>query len=309
MSGSQERRSIAYFPPATADPSLPAAGNAWFLAEDFHNGLMPFRSLRGDASTFRVDVVPEDSELAGWVAGLLGARSPRAYELEDATCSFIRDVGQWLALSGEVFFEISETTTDGKPTVALLKLPPGRVTRILSRYVQWVPSHLQAQHGRCVVVPAASIWHVRLPKELGSPRRHRRMMRQLSNASGIGPPFTFEDGQFGATVPGYDFSAYHRAIDAEVEHLTRRWGGIPRLHVVKGATEYYFFERHAQWSRTQALVREHVIGEINVLFHRLRPHCRLVVDGLPTSAELLDVTTRLRKGEVGFAEVRNATRL
>jgi hypothetical protein len=119
----------------------------------------------------------------------------------------------------------------------------------------------------------------------------------------------YEDGQLGGSVPGYDFSAYDRAVDAEVEHLTRGWGGIPRLHVVKGATEYYFFERHVQWSWAQALVREHVIDELNALLHRLGTASRLVVHGLPTARDLVELRAKLRRGEVDFADVREATRV
>jgi hypothetical protein len=98
-------------------------------------------------------------------------------------------------------------------------------------------------------------------------------------------------------------------VDAEVEHLTRKWGGIPRLHVVDGATEYYFFERHLQWRRSQALVREHVFAEINRLLRRLGVTNQLTVRGLPSSVELSELRIRLRRGEADFARVREESRV
>ncbi len=303
------RRSVGYFPPGEEEPTLPVAGTGWFFVEDFHVDLMPYRSTR--ESEFKVELSPTNDDVAGWLAALLGARSNRAYELEDAVCDFVRDLGHSLALNGEVFFEITTASSKdpGLPNVALIPLPYGRVTRIASRYVQWVPRHLHSQLGRWVLLPANVIWHLRLPRELGSPRQHRRLVRRLGEASGISPPFVLEDERLGANVRGYDFLTYRRAVDAEVEHLTRGWGGIPRLRVVEGATEYYFFERHVQWRRSQALVREHIISEINRLLHRLGVQSRLVVRGLPSSTDLAELRDRLRRGEADFAKVREESRV
>jgi hypothetical protein len=173
---------------------------------------MPYRV--GDReSEFAVRVDPEDHDVGAWIAVLLGARDRRWYELEDALCEFVREVAATLALEGEAFFEIVGSPRrcgEGLPDIALARLPFGRVVSVPSKYLQVVPKHLWHTHGAWVALPKDAVWHVALPRRLGSPRQHRRLIRRLNAVSDVVPEFALEDNQYGGSVPGYDFRCIER---------------------------------------------------------------------------------------------------
>ena len=52
----------------------------------------------------------------------------------------------------------------------------------------------------------------------------------------------------------------------------------------------------------QAILREHIISEINRLFFRLKIACELQIAGLPTSSEILQVRRELQEGSMTFAK-------
>ena len=119
--------------------------------------------------------------------------------------------------------------------------------------------------------------------------------------------FALEDGQLGASA-GYEFAVHRRASDIAVERATRSWGTIPSLQRVAWTTEYYYVARHLQFLRSQALVREHVIAELNRLLTRLRVSAAIRIDGLPTAVQIGDHMTKLKRGEVSFTAALQACR-
>jgi hypothetical protein len=51
------------------------------------------------------------------------------------------------------------------------------------------------------------------------------------------------------------------------------------------------------------VLREHIINEINQLLNRLSVKCKLIVNGLPTAKEILQMRNSMQKGDLSFAEV------
>ena len=53
----------------------------------------------------------------------------------------------------------------------------------------------------------------------------------------------------------------------------------------------------------QAILREHIIQEINQLLAILAVKCKIIVIGLPTAKEILQIRNDMQKGDISFTEV------
>jgi hypothetical protein len=73
-------------------------------------------------------------------------------------------------------------------------------------------------------------------------------------------------------------------------------------------SEYYYVAHSLQFMRSQALVREHIVAELNNLVRRLGVSSAIRVEGLPTAALIAENIVKLEKGEVSFTTVLQASR-
>lgn len=134
------------------------------------------------------------------------------------------------------------------------------------------------------------------------------MLARLNPLSGLDPGFAMEIGDMGRSV-GYDTSLYHAACTIRREQLTSNWGRIPSLFQIDGPTEYHSLARVLQWRRTQAVIREHVIADLNSLLERLGVEQRLVVSGLPIEKEITAALRRMQAGRISVSDAMDAGRL
>ena len=56
----------------------------------------------------------------------------------------------------------------------------------------------------------------------------------------------------------------------------------------------------------QAVLREHIVAELNGLLRELGLQAELVVQGLPTAVSVLSVRERMVRGEISFLEANEA---
>lgn len=260
---------------------------------------MPMRGS-DDLPGFQVEISPQSPDSDAWLTRLLS--SVAQYEsdrLDRALVDFTEVAAQFLGRRGEAVFELLWPTSGGSQLPeGLAILPPTKVARRPRHYAQLIPEADRRlfDGAKRILIPTSKVWRVRLPSSLGSSRQHRRMLRDLSHT-----PFGL--GSQVERVPEYDFAAHHRTIEAFQERATNRWGSVPSLGRIDDTTEFYYFARILWWRRSQALLREHLIREINQLLYRLEVPGRLEVSGLTTAAEISRMLDSLHAGQV---DVRDA---
>jgi hypothetical protein len=308
---SNTRRSAAYFPGIEqTDPFIRVQGRAFLLARDLPIGVTPYHE--GDVDAFKAVLVPPvDDKTRNLVRKLL--TSEHHHGFTDAVSAFIRETTEALAYSGELFYEIVESERDVEQEASgsgwqLAMLPPGKVLRCGAGCVQVIPDYARAELGRKAVwLPRRKVWRVAFPRKLIGARAYRRLLTRLAHLSDVTPEFVLTPA-LGADVEGYDFQTYHRASDAAVEHVTRRFGSIPSLLQIEPSTEFYYFDRTLQFRYAQALIREHLVDQFNVLLKRLEIASTVRLEGLPTSAEIATLRRQLTRGEIDFAAAAAGSR-
>ena len=297
-----QRLSRAHFQ-TTDSPRADFGGKAFMLWRDLQNGMMRFA---GGLGNVHVRLEPADERIEKWVVGLIDIGQHGS--LAGALPAFVEQVANHLGYDGEGFFEIVTGEGDEKPAPAILApLPSGFVKHRGSEFLQLLPEADRAPgQPDAIGIPASRMWHIKLPRELGTPSQHRAMLAALSRQEPIAG-FALQDGRLG-TGEGYEFGVHHRASDIVTERATKAWGTIPSLQQIAGTTEFYYIARQLQFLRAQALVREHIVTGLNELLTRLGVTAGIRVDGLPTAAVIGEYIAKLEKGETSFTKALEACR-
>jgi hypothetical protein len=309
----QRRRSLRFIEEVSAEKDIEDQGQAFLFIRDLKLGILPLSSsLRADE--FSVAVEPQSTENQDWVRGLLGERRSRRPGLEEIYVDFVEGVVHDLASRGEARYEIVQAEAaqgSSRARATLLRVPPGRLFRLPGGYVQMLPKSVTTETGRrWAHIPTSCLWRFTLPTRFGSPRSHRRRIRRLAALKHSVPPFILETGFEALATPGYDFSRYRRAFDRRTEALLRDWGTVMSMPQLKDTSEYYYIRRRIQWHHSQALVREHILRQLNQLLdRRLRSGIRIVISGLPSATEIAEAGARLDRGEIGFAASMDLIRI
>jgi hypothetical protein len=301
----ERRRSVAYFPSSAESRHL--EGDAFLLARDIPLGIFPFRSSQN--KDFSIEFRGASEREIEALPHLLDFGQYRSASVEEAIRDYVDEVSNRIAYFGEAYYEILPRSGEEPETVAAL--PPGRILRLPRRRIQVIPRADREVVGRKVVVlDSDRIWRIALPRELGTPRRHRRLLRELQASAAHTPAFAFEGLDLGRGR-GYEFAAQRAASERVQERLTgRHWGsGQSQQRPPGKSNEFFYISRRLAFHRAQAQLREHLFEEANDLLVRLGWQGTIVVEGLPTTASMTTVASQLKAGEISFPEALEAWRI
>lgn len=302
------RLSRSYFPTARRSNDEPIF-YAFMFIRDVHTGIMPFRS--GSKYSFKVSLSRKNQSMEKQLIKFLHIGQFSGWSLDDSLRETINTLSHYLATFGEVYLEIVHEDDKNKTGINNKKLellPQGKILRVFSNYVQVVPfRNWEKGEKKFYIIPSSRIWHIKLPRKLGTPRQHRKMLKRLNLLSEPMPEFALQDNTLGSSSK-YDFMAHRRNKDIAVEQTTSGWGSISSLSQIKGTTEYYYIVNRLQATHSQALLREHILSELNKSLVRLGLKSIIKAEGLKSSTEILEALKKLEKGTIGFSEALEVTK-
>lgn len=232
------------------------------------------------------------------IVAMLGGRPHD--DLTESVGDFIEQVASYLAHYGEVVFEICRRGNE----LRLDATPPGSMHFLPFVAFEWIPRDAVAEEGaqRLIRVRRDKLWRVRLPRELGGPRRHRRMLKRLTRNETVMQAF-----RHGLPPTAYDLNAATRAELASLIGAMRRWGIIVTfLGGSVQTTSYLTVGGEIAHKRAQAILREHILEELNSLLRRLGLSPLRIV-GLPDSRQIAQALAELRLGEIDFKRAIDLT--
>jgi len=288
-------------------PDFDSASYSAMFIRNYDAGIIPFRMDGKDPFTVRLSVANQGLEKQ--LVEFLSIGQYGQYFLNESLQSAIEALSLYLITYGEVYLEIVCKDDTDKIDIGSNKpvfLPWGKVIKLLNRFFQIVPiANWGHQEKKFYILPASRIWHVQLPKQLGTPRAHRRMLKRLARLSVVTPGFVRKNGIYDESAR-YDFIAQRHYQDIAAESETAKWGGSQGASQIEGTTEYHLVVTRLKSAYSQALIREHLINEINTLIARLGADNALEVEGLVSSATINEAMNKLEKGDIGFSEALDA---
>jgi len=290
-----------YFPSlSTIREALPQ----WHMfTEDVTSGLMPHPRIRG-STNFLVSFgdVPVAAELLQSFT-----RNDNAYSQEQLVCDAVNEIGLNLSWQGRAIYQIAQDETDRK-VIRLRYCTPQRLYRLPGVYLHHVPTPDREEfHAMFIVASRATVWDLGMPAQLGGTKGYFRILKGLKRYKGTFPSFVQDDLRSGRLTAHFQSSEYIRYREAEKSRITSLWGWPRRNSSLDHETEFFNFYRTITFRWAQAILRDHIITELNVLLKRLQINAQIAIQGLPTPDSILEVRQQMMDGNISFGEALRKT--
>jgi hypothetical protein len=279
--------------------------------EDVHTQIMPFRSSQSLSAAFE-GAERDAGILARICTGLSEHASARDNPLEIVS-SAVRRVSQYLALRGQVSFEISSVPDEAEGEVGvswsrrsvhaitgeLLIRMPGRVVGIRT-----APRREWERNVPLVVSrPTKTVWCVSVPRVLGGRVGHLRLRSRLNRYPLTMPEWVSQSMLTEHQHVRFDVTSYARLRNAYIARSSGPFGWSGRDASLDHQTEFFLFYNVVTFHHALALLRQHIIASLNKMFEKqLQLNARIALSGFRQPSEILEVRDRMVKGEIGFGQ-------
>jgi hypothetical protein len=291
------------------------------LMDDIHLGIMPIGGKSRNAK-FAVKIDPLSKEVEDLVR--IGFPARQGYQHDDLTrtvCDFIDEEAHALAYYGNTYYEIVYYYSDEKRNkiegFIVESIPPYCVKTLLGAYWQFIPKEVlkySEQKSRFVVLPRKRIVALSMPKELGGPIKHRKVLSDLQClSSGSVPEFAMKDMEKQQQTKGYEFSLYREGFSSFLAGTTRHLGWIARGLFSDQSLEIYQIYRSMMFERSKSIIREQILGMMNQCLEMIGKEmgfsAKVVLEGIPTHQDYDTYLGQLLDGTLQFSEAIKRMRI
>lgn len=287
-----------HFPSLSKEPEIDP--DIHMFTEDIHLAIMPIGGRTDKQKEFAVEFQGEtpDCERAREIVGELGEFD--RHDTAGMVCDAVDNIARHLAWEGQVAFEI----INDEEQIYLNGFTTKNLFNLFNWHLQVIPpGDWDLWERKISFVTKEKIWKVEIPHELGGVWGYKNVLRKLRKYNPLGPDFYRQDLERGITAKYFDFSKYVRGGEIHFNRVTHAWGWNRRDWSQNKCTEFYSFYKMLSFKHAQAILREHILGEVNRLLSRLSINCKLIVTGLPTAKEILEIRNDMQKGELSFTAV------
>jgi len=287
----------SHFPSLSNGPDIDP--DAHMFTRDIPLAIMPIGGRTEKQENFTVEFIGEESdcEKAKSIIGELGEFDK--YDFTATVCDAVDYIARHLSWEGQAFYEIIKDNEQ----IYIHGFTSKNLLKIIIWYLQIIPpGDWDLWKRKFVFINKKRIWNVKIPRELGGTSGYKRILKRLRKYNHLGPSFYRQDLERGLGTKNYDFPKYVRNCEIYFNRITQKWGWNRRDWSQERCTEYYSFYKMLSFKYAQAILREHIIKEINKFLDRLSVKCKLVVGGLPTAKEILQTRSDMQKGTISFSE-------
>jgi len=291
-----------HFAPSQSDEAN--ALSRHMFQEDIYTGIFPYHFARGDEN--KIFILGEEQEKQKLFALFDSLGRGHSYSTEDSARDAVDQIALRLAHYGVALFEIVKNSENS--SVVLSSFNPDFAWRLPAFYLQIAPRYAWTHTDRkYALLKKNEVWRVTLPATLGSVQQYRAMLSGLSAWSVMGPDFLEAELEKKRRFPS-DFvvADYHRMLQVHQYRVTRRWGWIKRDWSLDYVTEFYQFHRFLTFRWAQAVLRDHIVSELNALTARLNIKAKIHLQKLASPEEILDIRGKMKQGLLDFAGAAKA---
>jgi len=265
---------------------------------------MPIGGRSRSCPDFSINITGDENNKEQAHKLLNSLASHNRLSVNELVCDAIDNIVKSMLHKGFAYFEITQDTSD---YYQLGNFTSDRLANFLGLHFQFVPIADRNMWNKKVVVKASnSIWKIKIPKVLGGDSGYRELLRSLANNTDMYPK-CFDIESITTNPAQFDFKEYVNQTKIYQYRLLALWGGTLRHNSTDHINEYYLIYRKVRFNRAQAILREHVVKELNTLLVRLKIKSKIEVFGLPTVEFIDNQLKKLETGEIELAEIINST--
>lgn len=279
--------------------------NVHMFTEDVYLAVMPIAGRTEKHPLFSVSFEGEKQDCERAIELCISLAEYERHDPTSVLCDAVSQVATHLAWRGRAVYEIVQDEEDPLKC-HLYGFTTQRLYRAPGCYIQWIPAaDYDFFKKRFIILPSKDVWEISIPSILGGKRGYSRTLSRLRRFSHLGPAFWRSDLSFQKQTSGFNFQQYVLNSEIYYARATRRWGWTRRDYSQKNNTEFFTYYRIITFKWAQAILREHIINELNRLILRLRLDSKIVVSGLPSTQDILRVRYDLAEGKIRFADAND----
>ena len=224
----------------------------------------------------------------------------RRHDLNRVVCDAIQNIVRHLSHEG---CSVHEIIFDNNNIAHLYRFTSRRLLRLPGYFLQLIPKRdRDLWKKNFVMVPSKRIWYFEMPSVLGGRKGYKAIIKNLGQFESLRPNFWRKNIERGMQDSNFEFQEYVRMTDIYCRQVTKTWGWNRRDLSEKRSTEFFIFYRLITFHWAKAVVRDHVVNEINSLFERLNISCKLKIDGLLSPSDILNIRREMQDGRITFTE-------
>jgi hypothetical protein len=280
---------------------IPPYFTSMFTA-DIYNGIMPYRFC-SDESELKINITgtKKDIELAYKLCESLCDNVYRG-SIEDLISKAIENIVRQIVWEDKAYYEI--IIGDDITCPYLHSFTSKRLFKFLNYYIQLVPKKdIQLHSKRFVAIKAKYVWSITFPKSLGRSKAFKKIVKKLLKINSNSPNFAKNNIVETFEMPGYNFKAYHRLTNVIVNKIVKKWGWNRRDSSNEYSTDIYRVYKYISFKYTQALIREHIVYELNKLLKKLVINSSITITGIKTSQDIIDIRRKVFSKEISLNDV------
>jgi hypothetical protein len=280
--------------------------SVYIFTDEIHLGIMPIGGRSRNHPDFSINITGDEKNKEKTTKLLTSLASNNRLSTNELVCDAVDNIVKSMLYSGMAYYEITQDTPG---FLKLDNFTSDRLVNILGVYFQLVPAKDRKMWNKKFVVKASnSIWKIKIPKELGGDSGYRKLIQDLGNNTEMYPK-CFDIEKIATQPSSFNFNEYISQTKIYQYSLLQLWGGTLRHTSTEYANEYYLIHRIVRFNRAQAILREHVISQLNILLSRKKIKSTIELFGLPTVQFIDEQLIKLQEGDVELAKVTNSTRV
>ena len=286
---------------SNSDKDFRRSTQVHILREELHLGVLPIGGRALGGRNFDIELTGSDDAKAKDILQSIERVSRSSFC--ELVCDIVNNIAQNLTYFGSVRYEIVVQNTG----FSLHYIPQKSFYSIGMWGVQLVPKR-QREHvkKRFIFKSKKHIWDLSFPEPICSKSRYGKVLRKLAKYTELMPRNIQQDEIFEADL-GFDGTSFNRQTKIYIYKALKDIGGAQRETNLTYVNEYYLINRMIRLNLSKALLREHIINQLNFLFSKLNIDSKIVVKGLPSSDAIRNVLRELGAGEIGLDEALKET--
>lgn len=268
------------------------------FTEDVHLAVMPIGGISRKQSAFSITLTGSKDECERAVQLIEHIAQYNGHDLTKNVSNAVEEIAKLLSWEGCAVYEIVHSEDS---TPYLYGFTSKNLLRLFGWFLQIIPKgDWELLSKKWVLIPSTKIWRIEMPKALGGRKGYLNTISKLKQFDSFGPKFWRTDMVHTKQSDAFDFQRYNRISEIYRRKVTKAWGWNRRDWSQERSTEFFCFYKMVTFRWAQAVLREHIVMELNCLLCRLGIDCKIIVTGLPTAEEIKGIRRKLVTGELTF---------
>ena len=270
--------------------------NTHMFREDIHSSIMPISGESNNFPEFNVKLIGQESEnkKASLILKEL-AKYPNYHNNTKLISDIVQNIAMYLSFNGWMTYEI--LYDNEKKKIRFSRFSTERLYKIYKWYIQVPPSDI-GDKKKFNILQKDNIWAIEIPSKLGGKKDFQQIINKLDKFDSLMPKFFQKD-----MSQQYNHKEYRELNFIFNTKITLNWGWSLRDLDTDNKTEFYSFYQKLQFRWALAILREHIVKELNKLLKRLDINSKIIISGIPTPNEILEFKEEFLKGKQTFDDL------